>query len=93
MLADIEADYEFTLKTNTDKDYENSDITGKIEIILSSLPYNQRMAFHLRDVEGYEYGEIENILGIDKNGLKVSLSRARKKIRELLVKRYNYEYK
>lgn len=93
ILADIESDFESAMKTNTEKDYENNDITCKIYIIINNLPDIQRMIFHLRDIEGYEYSEIETILGIDRNCLKVNLSRARKKIRELLVKRYNYEYR
>ena len=93
VLADIETDYEFSLVTDSLKDYENQDITAIITNVVDSLPENQRLVFHLKDIEGYEYDEIEKISGFERNILKVNLSRARKRIREILTKRYSYEYR
>ena len=41
---------------------------------------------HLRDVEGYSYNEIVEIMEIDMNQVKVSLFRARSAVREKLTK-------
>jgi RNA polymerase sigma-70 factor (ECF subfamily) len=50
------------------------------------------MVLELRDIEGYSYEEIEQILEIPVNTIRVNLSRARKKIREFLNKLNNYGY-
>ncbi len=63
-----------------------------INMIVSRLPAQQRMIFHLRDVEGMEFEEIEKIMNMKVNALRVSLSRARKTIREQLMQMHNYEY-
>jgi RNA polymerase sigma-70 factor (ECF subfamily) len=44
----------------------------------------------MRDVEGYELEEIANILDSDETNVRVNLSRARKSIREELIKMINY---
>jgi RNA polymerase sigma-70 factor (ECF subfamily) len=93
ILADVESDYEYSMVTDTMKDFENQDITSIITHIVDSLPENLKLVFHLKDIEGYEYDEIEKISGLDRNILKVNLSRARKRIREILIKRYSYEYR
>lgn len=64
----------------------------EINRIVSRLPVQQRMIFHLRDVEGLEFDEIEKVMNMKVNALRVSLSRARKTIREQLLQAHNYEY-
>lgn len=54
--------------------------------IIASLPSKQRQVIHLRDVEGYSYGEICEILELDMNQVKVNLFRARNALREKLIK-------
>jgi RNA polymerase sigma factor (sigma-70 family) len=58
----------------------------KISQFISSLPEKQRQVIHLRDVEGYSYNEICDILEIDMNQVKVNLFRARNAVREKLMK-------
>ena len=41
---------------------------------------------HLRDVEGYSYKEICDILELDMSQVKISLFRARNVVREKLLK-------
>lgn len=57
-----------------------------ISSLIASLPEKQRQVIHLRDVEGYSYNEICEILEIDMNQVKVSLFRARNAVREKLMK-------
>lgn len=58
----------------------------QITQLISSLPEKQRQVIHLRDVEGYSYNEICEIMELDMNQVKVSLFRARTSVRDKLVK-------
>ena len=61
--------------------------------LIQQLPERQRLTIHMRDVEGYELEEIANILDSDEASVRVNLSRARKNIREELIKIMNYGVK
>jgi len=65
---------------------ERNDLSGLLESIIEQLPEQQKMAFQLRDIEGFDYEEIAEIMEINKNAVRVALSRARKKMREELTK-------
>ncbi len=58
----------------------------KITQMIASLPEKQRQVIHLRDVEGYSYQEICEILELDMNQVKVNLFRARNSVRERMTK-------
>lgn len=59
---------------------------------MDGLPEQQKMIVHLRDIEGYEFDSIAEILDMQENAIRVNLSRARKKLREALSERSNHEY-
>lgn len=65
---------------------ENSESMQRIAQLIASLPEKQRQVMHLRDVEGYSYNEICEILELDMNQVKVNLFRARNAVREKFVK-------
>jgi RNA polymerase sigma factor (sigma-70 family) len=71
--------------------YELSDQISQVQILLEGLPENQKLVLHLRDVEGYSFEELEQITGLSLNNLRVVLSRARKSVRDGLLKIENYE--
>ncbi len=58
----------------------------RINELISALPEKQRQVIHLRDIEGYSYNEICEILGLEMSQVKVNLFRARNAVREKLVK-------
>ena len=58
--------------------------------IIDQLPEQQKIIVHLREVEEYEFEEIVAITGMNINVVRINLSRARKTIKEELVKIYNY---
>jgi RNA polymerase sigma factor (sigma-70 family) len=58
----------------------------RIAQYIAVLPEKQRQIIHLRDVEGYSYNEISEILELDMNQVKVNLFRARNAVREKLMK-------
>lgn len=51
---------------------------------IDQLSKNQKMVFQLREIEGMSYKEIANALDISEDLVKVSLFRARNKLKELL---------
>lgn len=57
---------------------------GELEACLGRLPAAQRVAFTLREVEGFETAEICKILDVSPNNLGVMLFRARNALRECL---------
>ena len=66
-------------KTEIDNTMEN------IHNFIASLPEKQRQIIQLRDIEGFSYQEIGEILQLDANNVKVNLFRARKAVRENLL--------
>jgi RNA polymerase sigma factor (sigma-70 family) len=65
---------------------------GSIMQLVNQLPEKQREIVHLRDVEGYTYQEIADITGTTLDFVKVSLHRARKTLKEELLKRNFKKY-
>jgi RNA polymerase sigma-70 factor (ECF subfamily) len=57
---------------------------------METLPEKQKMIMQLRDIEQFEFAEISQMLEINETAIRVALSRARKVVREQLIKQYNY---
>ncbi|MBL0081247.1 MAG: sigma-70 family RNA polymerase sigma factor [Saprospiraceae bacterium] len=57
--------------------------------VLNALPENQKEIIHLRDVEGYTYKEIADLIGLSEDQVKVNLFRARQRLKEKLK---NFKY-
>ena len=75
---------------NLAKKIEANDGVGIVFKIMETLPEQQRMILQLRDVEQFEFKEIAQMLESNETAIRVSLSRARKTVREQLIKQYNY---
>ncbi len=75
-----------------DKKVEIRDTVCKVHQLIDNLPENQRLIIQLRDIEGYEFEEIAEITGSNFNAIRVNLSRARKKVRDELIKTQQYEF-
>ena len=65
---------------------EAKESMSRIAQIIAGLPEKQRQVIHLRDVEGYSYNEICEIMELDMNQIKVNLFRARNAVREKMTK-------
>ena len=50
------------------------------------LPEKQKTVLHLKDIEGFPTDEIAGMLGTGENQVRVTLSRARKAMREIILK-------
>ena len=57
---------------------------------LARLPERQRLAIHLKDIEGYSCKEITDILETDEANVRTILSRGRKALREIIEKEIGY---
>lgn len=62
--------------------FEAKDVVGQV---LDILPFVQKSIIVLRDMEGYDYKEIGNIMNISESQVKVYLFRARQKIKNELM--------
>ncbi len=72
------------------RDY--SDEILMVRKAMKSLPQQQQMIIQLRDIEGYDFESIAEILEMNENAIRVNLSRARKRIRELITTSKVYDY-
>lgn len=64
-------------------DIEHKESINQIEILIAQLPEQQQKVIKLRHFEDYSNEEIEQITGLSSVNVRVLLSRARKKIKEL----------
>ncbi|GGG47446.1 DNA-directed RNA polymerase sigma-70 factor [Croceivirga lutea] len=69
---------------------ETRDSVSWVEKIMDELPEQQKMVLQLRDIEDYDYDEIAEMLGMKPTAIRVTLSRARKTVREKLIEKHNY---
>ena len=70
---------------------EINDIVNKVYRVMDQLPEQQKTIMHLRDIEELEYEEIAGIMKMNVNAIRVNLSRARKFVRENIIKMQDYE--
>ncbi|MDA9056368.1 sigma-70 family RNA polymerase sigma factor [Flavobacteriaceae bacterium] len=75
------------------KSIEVNDSLRWVEKHMEALPAKQKLILQLRDIEQYEFNEIAKVLDMTEATIRVSLSRARKTIREKLTKTHNYGIK
>jgi len=66
-----------------DLQLEEADSLATIAQIIERLPEMQRLVIRLRDVEGYHPAEIAEITGCEESAVRMNLSRARKKVKEV----------
>lgn len=69
---------------------ELGDVAELSRRAIASLPDKQQMAIYMRDVEGYDLGEIAEAMECDESSVRMNLSRARKAVRDKLLKAMNY---
>lgn len=68
-----------------DRKTELSDTVGKVKQLMQQLPEQQRLAMHLRDIEGMSYQEISQVMEISLSQVKTNIFRARKGIKSKLL--------
>jgi RNA polymerase sigma-70 factor (ECF subfamily) len=75
----------------SDTDYlDLTNSVDRIKRIIADLPDLQRTVIHLRDIDQLEFEEIAEATQMNVNAIRVNLSRARKKVRDEILKIQNY---
>lgn len=64
---------------------ENRDMVLKVKFCIDRLPELQGTTIRMRDIDGLEIAEIAIVLSITENAVTANLSRARKKVREMIL--------
>ena len=76
--------------TSLDKKVEYNDSVSLVHKLIDKLPEQQKTIIQLRDIEQYDFDEICKMVEMKPTAVRVALSRARKTIREELIKKHNY---
>ncbi len=80
-------DFELQLEDTSFEPYENfakKDAMSTLEQALTQISDEHREAIVLRDIEGFDYEKISEILGVSLGTVKSRLSRARISLRKIL---------
>ena len=95
VLVDLRAKKRRTARVRVTDDlsvYDNASHTANpghaidLERAIAQLPEHARVVFVLHDIEGYQHGEIAEMIGVAEGTSKAQLHRARKLLREALEK-------
>ena len=58
----------------------------QIKKCMDELPQHQQLVIHLREIEGFSYNEIADVLDMSLDQVKINLFRARNAIRRSIIK-------
>ena len=73
---------------DTDKVVHNKELGEIIENALSKIPFDYRMVFTLREINGMNVTETAELLNISEANVKVRANRAKSMLREMIEKEY-----
>ncbi|MDO5442065.1 MAG: RNA polymerase sigma factor [Bacteroidia bacterium] len=73
--------------SGSSEDWSDRDL---LRAAMARLPDKQRMIVYLKDVSGYTTEEIAKMLDVSDGQIRTTLSRARKSLREYIIKTQNY---
>jgi len=88
-VSDVEKNTLPVLEFNPHEQAEINDMATVIQNIIRLLPEQQRMVLQLRSVEELSFEEIEEIMEMSVNSIRVTLSRARKTVNEIYQQHFN----
>jgi RNA polymerase sigma-70 factor (ECF subfamily) len=83
---------QYKQNSHTESPSENLEKKEDAELVhalIAALPEPQRSLVHLRHLEGKEYEEIAEMVNMNVNAIRVSISRARKQMRTMVEKQYS----
>lgn len=69
---------------------EDNDTWSWVEKIMNDLPEQQKLIVQMRDIEEMEFEDIGKVLEMNEQAIRTALSRARKVIREKMIKTHHY---
>lgn len=78
-------------RSDTDKIIQNRELGRIIETALSKIPFNYRMVFSLREINGLNVKDTASLLNISEANVKVRLNRCKTLLRNEIEKTYAAE--
>ncbi len=84
----LQDDEEVEEGIGNEKDHVN-DTYRRIKSLIEKLPSKQRLIIQLKDFEGLDFEEISNALKMEQGSVRVNLSRARKRLKEMYLEQEN----
>ena len=78
------------LSNRTTAPRDEFDVGDLVEQFVAELPERQQTILHLRDVEGYDFDTIAEVVGMEPPTVRVNLSRARREIKEKMERAMNF---
>lgn len=69
---------------------EDNDTWSWVEKIINNLPEQQKLIVQMRDIEEMEFKEMSDVLEMNEQAIRTALSRARKTIRDKMIKTHDY---
>ncbi|MEO9209744.1 MAG: sigma-70 family RNA polymerase sigma factor [Ginsengibacter sp.] len=76
-------------KNDADKIFQNRELGNIIESALSKIPFDYRMVFSLREINGLNVAETASLLTISENNVKVRLNRSKAMLRREIENTYS----
>ena len=76
-------------KNDADKIFQNRELGNIIENALIEIPFDYRMVFSLREINGLNVAETASLLNISENNVKVRLNRSKAMLRKQIEKTYS----
>lgn len=89
-LEEQQTNWQYEKKADLNDELELSETASMIRKLVMNLPKLQQQVMQMRDIEQLTYDEIEAILDLNRNAIRVNLSRARKTVRNELLKQLGY---
>jgi len=86
---EVALEQEYDVRMTQDNPYlqlERKNTEQLLKKIIDSLPPLQKAIITMKDMEEYEVEEIAEITGTQPDAVRVNLSRARKKVREMYIR-------
>ena len=83
--------FENNQSTDTYKSVLNNELSNIVGNALISIPFEYRMVFSLRELNGMNTAETAEVLDISETNVKVRLNRAKQMLREKVEKMYTPE--
>ncbi|MGB3591070.1 MAG: sigma-70 family RNA polymerase sigma factor [Nonlabens sp.] len=76
---------------NAQQELEREASISMVRKMIAGLPENYRMVLQLRDIQKYDFEAIEHIMEMKSTAVRVTLSRARKLLKENIEQHYKAE--
>lgn len=76
-------------RTEPERELSRKELRRELDYAISQLSEEHRSVFVLREIDDLSYAEIADVLGVEEGTVKSRLSRARQRLREILVERGN----